>query len=102
MPLYEYQCAACKKVHEIMQKFSDSPMETCPECGGAVSKLISMSSFALKGTGWYTTDYKRKSSGAAPSSESAAPSPATTSPATPSVASPAATAAKPSTSDSKA
>lgn len=65
MPLYEYQCASCQKVHEVMQKFSDAPMATCPDCNGSVSKLISMSSFALKGSGWYTTDYKGKSASSA-------------------------------------
>ena len=59
MPLYEYECASCKKTHEVMQKFSDPPLEKCPECGGPLSKLMSLSSFALKGGGWYTTDYKR-------------------------------------------
>lgn len=42
-----------------MQKFSDAPMAACPDCGGPVSKLMSRSSFALKGSGWYTSDYKR-------------------------------------------
>jgi putative FmdB family regulatory protein len=59
MPLYEYQCPKCEKVFDVIQKFSDAPLEKCEECGGPVSKLISMSSFALKGTGWYTTDYKK-------------------------------------------
>lgn len=62
MPLYEYQCASCQKVHEVMQKFSDAPLTECSECKGPMSKLISMNSFALKGSGWYTTDYKRKGS----------------------------------------
>jgi putative FmdB family regulatory protein len=62
MPLYEYGCEACKKVHEIIQKFSDAPLTECPDCKGPMSKLISRSSFALKGTGWYTTDYKRSGS----------------------------------------
>lgn len=62
MPLYEYQCEKCSKVHEIMQKFSDAPATECPECKGPLSKLMSLSSFALKGTGWYTTDYKRSGS----------------------------------------
>ena len=62
MPLYEYQCESCGKVHEIIQKFSDEPLSECPECKGPMSKLISRSSFALKGTGWYTTDYKRSGS----------------------------------------
>jgi len=62
MPMYEYQCESCEKVHEIIQKFSDAPLTECPECKGPMSKLISRSSFALKGSGWYTTDYKRSSS----------------------------------------
>jgi putative FmdB family regulatory protein len=67
MPLYEYECSQCRKVHEVMQKFSDAPLSACPECQGPVTKLMSMSSFALKGSGWYTTDYKRKSSSASSS-----------------------------------
>ncbi|OFZ20900.1 MAG: transcriptional regulator [Bdellovibrionales bacterium GWB1_55_8] len=62
MPLYEYQCKTCDQVHEIMQKFSDAPLSECPECKGPVEKLMSLGSFALKGSGWYTTDYKRTSS----------------------------------------
>lgn len=60
MPLYEYECPKCTKVHEVMQKFSDAPLTECPECQGPVQKLMSSTSFALKGSGWYTTDYKRK------------------------------------------
>lgn len=65
MPLYEYKCEKCQKVHEVIQKFSDAPLEQCPDegCRGKVSKLMSMNSFALQGSGWYTTDYKRKSGG---------------------------------------
>lgn len=70
MPLYEYQCSACKKVHEVMQKFSDAPLSECPECQGPVQKLMSLSSFALKGSGWYTTDYKRAGSKAGTSEKS--------------------------------
>jgi putative FmdB family regulatory protein len=57
MPIYEYGCMKCGKTHEIMQKFSDAPVALCPNCGGEVKKLISNSSFVLKGTGWYATDY---------------------------------------------
>jgi putative FmdB family regulatory protein len=73
MPLYEYLCDSCRKVSEVMQKFSDHPLETCPVegCGGRVVKLVSMSSFALKGSGWYTTDYKPKPAAAAQKTESA-------------------------------
>ncbi len=62
MPLYEYQCEKCQKVHEVIQKFSDAPLGACPECQSPVKKLMSMNSFALQGSGWYTTDYKRKGS----------------------------------------
>ena len=62
MPLYEYECEKEKKVFEVMQKFSDAPLTQCPECGGEVKKLLSQSSFSLKGSGWYSTDYKKKPS----------------------------------------
>src|SRR5687767_15017282 len=62
MPLYEYQCESCQKVTERIQKFSDPLMETCPACGGTVKKLLSSPAFQFKGTGWYITDYARKSS----------------------------------------
>lgn len=63
MPVYEYICDRCEKVTEEMQKFSDAPLTDCEACGekGKLRKLISRSSFALKGTGWYTTDYKKSS-----------------------------------------
>jgi putative FmdB family regulatory protein len=59
MPLYEYSCSSCKKVFEIMQKFSDEPVKFCPECKNPVEKLISKTSFQLKGGGWYASDYKK-------------------------------------------
>lgn len=61
MPMYEYKCDNCKKVHEMIQKFSDPVLTECPVCKGPVEKLMSMNSFALKGSGWYTTDYRRSS-----------------------------------------
>ncbi|HHW20946.1 FmdB family zinc ribbon protein [Thermodesulfovibrio thiophilus] len=60
MPIYEYECLKCHKIHEIIQKISDKPLNNCPECGGKLRKLISQSSFILKGSGWYVTDYARK------------------------------------------
>jgi putative FmdB family regulatory protein len=62
MPVYEYECGACGLTTEAMQKFSDAPLSVCPECGGPLKKLISNTSFVLKGTGWYVTDYGRKES----------------------------------------
>ncbi|MBF0558931.1 MAG: zinc ribbon domain-containing protein [Nitrospirae bacterium] len=62
MPIYEYECIKCGLTTEAMQKFSDAPLTTCAECGGQLKKLISNSSFVLKGTGWYKTDYASQSS----------------------------------------
>ena len=60
MPIYEYECKKCHKVHEVVQKVSDAPLTECPVCESKdVQKVISLSSFALKGSGWYTTDYKK-------------------------------------------
>lgn len=61
MPLYEYQCKKCGHKFEKIQLFSDKPIKKCPECGGAVEKLISRSAVQFKGSGWYATDYAKKS-----------------------------------------
>jgi len=83
MPIYEYECSKCAKIEEVFQKFSDKPLVKCKHCSGKLHKLISHSSFHLKGTGWYVTDYANKSrpDNAAPkktdhskASESATPS----------------------------
>jgi len=60
MPIYEYECSKCGKTSEAMQRFSDPPLTECPKCHGHLRKLISMSTFHLKGSGWYTTDYAGK------------------------------------------
>lgn len=62
MPIYEYRCDKCGKEFEEWQKFSDPAVEVCSDCGGKARRLISQSSFVLKGTGWYVTDYGRGSS----------------------------------------
>ena len=62
MPLYEYQCEACEHRFERIQKYSDPPIETCPSCGGHVKKLLSSPAIQFKGSGFYITDYARKSS----------------------------------------
>lgn len=59
MPIYEYECDDCRRRCEVIQKFNDEPLSKCPECGGNLHKLVSQSSFILKGNGWYVTDYKR-------------------------------------------
>jgi putative FmdB family regulatory protein len=57
MPVYEYRCTKCGNEFEIMQKITDEPLTTCESCGGELRKLITNTSFVLKGTGWYVTDY---------------------------------------------
>jgi putative FmdB family regulatory protein len=59
MPLYEYQCDACAHRFEVIQKYSDAPIEVCPKCGGVVKKLLSSPAIQFKGTGWYITDYAK-------------------------------------------
>ena len=61
MPIYEYECPKCGRIDEVLQKFSDKPLGRCKHCSGKLHKLISHSSFHLKGTGWYVTDYANKS-----------------------------------------
>ena len=61
MPLYEYQCESCAHRFELIRKFSDPPLAACPSCGGPVKKLLSSPAFQFKGTGWYVTDYAKKS-----------------------------------------
>src|SRR2546427_1819033 len=63
MPIYEYECKKCGKTIEVIQKMSDKPLKKHEQCGGTLTKLISQSGFQFKGTGWYVTDYARKSSG---------------------------------------
>lgn len=71
MPLYEYECESCHHRFERIQKFSDPPVETCPVCGkGPVRKLISSPAIQFKGSGWYITDYAKKSSTEAGSTSS--------------------------------
>jgi putative FmdB family regulatory protein len=60
MPIYEYECSKCGHQEEVWQKFSDKPLTKCELCNGKVRKLISQSTFHLKGTGWYVTDYASK------------------------------------------
>lgn len=57
MPVYEYKCLKCGKQIEVMQKISDDPLSECESCGGELKKLITNTSFVLKGGGWYVTDY---------------------------------------------
>jgi putative FmdB family regulatory protein len=66
MPLYEYQCAACEHRFERIPRFADPHIDRCPSCGqGPVHKMLSAPAVHFKGTGWYVTDYAKKSGAAA-------------------------------------
>ncbi len=75
MPIYEYLCKKCGEF-EVTQRITEPTLERCPHCRSKVRKLISTTSFQLKGSGWYITDYARKGSAAkeAKPSTSSAPS----------------------------
>jgi putative FmdB family regulatory protein len=68
MPLYEYLCKKCGHRFEEIKKFSDVQPKKCPECGGAIEQVISAPAVQFKGSGWYVTDYAKKSSGSAATS----------------------------------
>lgn len=61
MPLYEFKCETCLKIEEHLLRFTDVSPETCLSCEGRLTKQVSQSSFVLKGSGWYETDFKTKS-----------------------------------------
>jgi putative FmdB family regulatory protein len=60
MPIYEYECTKCGHQTEVWQRITDRGVTKCQRCNGKMRKLISQSSFHLKGTGWYVTDYASK------------------------------------------
>lgn len=69
MPIYEYRCQSCGHQQEFLQKVSDAPLTTCPQCAKpSLSKLLSAAGFQLKGSGWYATDFK--GSGSKPAAKS--------------------------------
>ena len=62
MPTYEYRCNQCGKHFEVFKSINDESIPECPYCGSTnVTRLISATNFILKGSGWYVTDYARKS-----------------------------------------
>lgn len=73
MPIYEYVCTKCGARVEVLQKMSDAPMKRCKSCRGKLEKLISQTSFQLKGTGWYQTDYAAKPNGKSEKTEKSDP-----------------------------
>ena len=60
MPIYEYICEKCGSHIELIQKINDAPLKRCAKCRGKLEKTVSRTSFQLKGSGWYVTDYSRK------------------------------------------
>jgi putative FmdB family regulatory protein len=68
MPLYEYQCKKCHHRFERIQKFSDPHVKKCPDCGGPVEQVLSAPAVQFKGSGWYVTDYAKKSTSTSSSS----------------------------------
>lgn len=78
MPIYEYQCHRCG-TFEVMQGITEAALSRCPTCKGKVERLVSRSSFVLKGSGWYATDYARSGSksesATSPSNDSTAGAP---------------------------
>ena len=73
MPIYEYQCEACQDIIEAQQSLSDKPLTTCPACAGTLKKLISRSSFQLKGGGWYSDGYSSSTGSTSSSCQAASP-----------------------------
>jgi putative FmdB family regulatory protein len=75
MPLYEYQCEACKRRFEVIRKFSDPELQVCTLCGkGPVQRLMSSPAIQFKGSGWYITDYSQKGKAGSESSSTSSPS----------------------------
>ncbi len=62
MPIYEYVCNDCGKKFELIENFHNDKEKDCEYCSGKARRVVSQSSFVLKGTGWYLTDYAKKSS----------------------------------------
>jgi putative FmdB family regulatory protein len=62
VPLYEYECNRCHHRFEKLQRFSDPPASECPACGGEVAQILSAPAIQFKGSGWYVTDYAKRSS----------------------------------------
>lgn len=82
MPIYAYRCSACGHAKDVLQKLSDAPLTTCPSCGAeSFSKQVTAAGFQLKGSGWYVTDFRGGSGGAAATGAAATSAPAAAEPA---------------------
>jgi putative FmdB family regulatory protein len=73
MPIYEYECEKCHKIIEAWQNMTEAPLTDCPQCDGSLHKLISTSSFQLKGGGWYADGYGNAKPTPSKSESSSAP-----------------------------
>ncbi len=94
MPIYEYECEECHDIIEVCQSISDAPLSTCSSCSGPLKKLISMSSFQLKGGGWYADGYTGSSkNGASKSNGDSCPAKSSTDSSSPATSCPKAKAA---------
>ena len=108
MPLYEYECTACHRRTEKIQKFSDAELTVCPYCSGKLERTITAAAFSFQGGGWYKDGYgsakpatnAETSSSTAAADSSAAPAKAADAPAAPSTPAPAAPASAASTAKS--
>ena len=99
MPIYAYRCGACGHAKDVLQKLSDAPLTVCPACGAeSFSKQVTAAGFQLKGSGWYATDFRGGSTGAA-ATAAAAPAAGADGPSG-SGGSPAASSASPAASES--
>ena len=76
MPIYEYHCDACDLTFDALQKITDDPLTDCRSCGGPVTKLVSLSGFQFKGSGWYVTDYAHRSGSGSKTEETTPEKPA--------------------------
>ena len=77
MPTYEYACSACGERLEAVQRFTDAPLTECPSCGGTLRKLFSSVGVVFKGSGFYKTDSRSRSSSSTPASSSSEAKPET-------------------------
>lgn len=70
MPIYAYKCGACGHAQDVLQKVSDAPLSTCPQCGqAAFAKQVTAAGFQLKGSGWYVTDFRNNGTSSKPASD---------------------------------
>lgn len=75
MPTYAYRCSACAHEFEVVQKFSDDPLKTCPECGAAIKRVIFPAGIVFKGDGWYITDSRKSTDAKAKSADASGKTP---------------------------